>query len=210
MKQFARNVVSLLFWILVSPLSLPVHLSRRFDRNDHLFRFGSQCVSLLPGLPGVYARRAYYVTVLPRCGRDVVIEFGTVFAQRDTEIGARVYVGAFCNVGTSRIADDVLIGSNVDVISGRHIHYCDDPETPIRDQGGHFEKIAIGEGSWLGNRSVIMADIGQHAVVGAGAVVVTACESYTINVGNPARNIRSRLDELDDVPEEQLQHAQSA
>lgn len=79
-----RSTLSLLFLALAAPLSLPIRWMRRLDRDDHFFRFGSQCVSLVPGLPGVYLRRAYYVTVLPRCGKDVVIEFGTIFAQWDT------------------------------------------------------------------------------------------------------------------------------
>lgn len=211
MRSALRSTLSLLFLALVAPLALPVRWTRRVDRHDHIFRFGSQFVSLVPGLLGVYVRRAYYLTVLPRCGRDVVIEFGTILAQRDTEIGERVYIGAFCNVGTCRIGNEVLVGSNVDIISGRHVHYCDAPDVPIRDQGGIFEKISIGEGSWLGNRSIVMAEVGSHCVIGAGAVVIRPCEDYTVYAGNPARPVRSRLKEPDTaMSEERLRRARSA
>lgn len=211
MRPALRSTLSFLFFTLVAPLSLPVRWTRRLDRHDHIFRFGSQCVSLVPGLLGIYVRRAYYVTVLPRCGEDVLIEFGTIFAQRDTEIGKRVYIGAFCNVGTCRIGDEVLVGSNVDIISGRHVHYFDAPHIPIRDQGGLFEKISVGRGSWLGNRSVVMADVGSHCVVGAGAVVVRPCDDYVIYAGNPAHPVRNRLEEPDTaMPDEQLRSARSA
>lgn len=210
MKRYARPLLDALFLLFLAPLGLPVRWSRGLDRHDHIFRFGSHCVSLIPGLPGVYARRAYYATVLPRCGRDVTIEFGTIFAQRDTEIGERVYLGAFCSVGMCRIGDDVLIGSNVDIISGRHVHHCDNPAVPIRYQGGRFEPISVGEGSWLGNRSIIMAPVGRHAVVGAGTVVIDPCGDYTVNVGNPARRVRDRLEQLGTVAEEALREARSA
>lgn len=211
MRSAIRSTLSLLFLGLVAPLSLPIRWMRRLDRHDHLFRFGSQCISLVPGLLGIYVRRAYYVTVLPRCGKDVVIEFGTLFAQRDTEIGDRVYIGAFCNVGTCRIGDEVLVGSNVDIISGRYVHFCDDPDIPIRDQGGVFEKISIGDGSWLGNRSIVMAEVGSHCVIGAGAVVIRPCDEYGIYAGNPARPVRNRLNVPGaGLPEERLRRARSA
>ena len=196
--------------MVMAPLSLPVRWARPVDGDDHIFRFGSHVASLIPGLPGVYARRAYYVTVLPRCGRDVTIEFGTIFAQRDTQIGSGVYIGAFCNIGMCRIGDNVLLGSNVDIVSGRRVHFSSDPEIPIRDQGGRLEKISIGEGSWLGNRSIVLADVGRHAVVGAGAVLIDPCADYSVNVGNPAHTTRNRREQLGAVPEEQLRRARSA
>lgn len=211
MKSTARSFLSFVFLVLVAPLALPIRWSRRWDKEDHIFRFGSHCVSLVPGLPGVFLRRAYYLTVLPHCGDDVVIEFGTIFAQRHTDLGKRVYIGAFCNIGMSSIGDDVLIGSNVDIISGQHVHCFEDPDLPIRDQGGRLEKISVGEGSWIGNRSIIMADVGRHAVVGAGAVVTRSCGEYTVNVGNPARTVRHRLEQPESFPEEEplrrVQHA---
>jgi len=193
MKSVARVFLLVLFGTLVAPLALPVRWSKPIDRRDHVFQFGSHVVSLMPGLPGVYVRRAFYLLVLPWCDSDVTLEFGTLLAQRDTEIGKRVYVGAFCNIGMCRIGNDVLIGSNVDIVSGQRVHATDDPEKPIREQSINLEKVSIGKGSWIGNRSVIMADIGQHAVVGAGSVVTRPCGEYTVNAGNPARTIRHRL-----------------
>lgn len=50
----------------------------------------------------------------------------------------------------------------------------------------------IGRDAWLGNGSIVMADVGNHAVVGAGAVVVKPVAAWSIVAGNPAREIRSR------------------
>jgi serine acetyltransferase len=37
-----------------------------------------------------------------------------------------------------------------------------------------------------------MADIGRHAIVGSGAVVVKPVADYAVVVGNPARFVRDR------------------
>ena len=42
---------------------------------------------------------------------------------------------------------------------------------PIQEQGGIFETVKIGENCWIGNRAIIMANLGKQCVVGAGTVV---------------------------------------
>ena len=91
------------------------------------------------------------------------------------------------------IEDHVTIGSNVDILSGRRQHHCEDLDRPIQEQGGTFEPVRIGRNSWIGNSSVIMADIGPHSVIGAGAVVVGPIPGRSVAVGNPARVIRERI-----------------
>ena len=65
-------------------------------------------------------------------------------------------------------------------------------DTPIKNQGGNFEKITIGEDTWIGNGSLIMADIGNHCIIGAGSVVTNSIPDYSIAVGNPAKIIKIR------------------
>jgi virginiamycin A acetyltransferase len=84
------------------------------------------------------------------------------------------------------IDDDVLIGSNVDILSGRHQHHSDDPTRPRRDQGGSFHAVHIGRNAWIGNSSVIMGDVGDDTVIGAGSVVVESISPWCVAVGNPA------------------------
>jgi acetyltransferase-like isoleucine patch superfamily enzyme len=55
--------------------------------------------------------------------------------------------------------------------------------------------VRIGEGSWVGSGAIVMADIGKHCVIAAGAVVTEAVPDYAIAGGVPARVIRSRLPE---------------
>jgi acetyltransferase-like isoleucine patch superfamily enzyme len=65
----------------------------------------------------------------------------------------------------------------------------------MREQGGEFEKITIGVDSWLGNSSVVMANVGTKSIVAAGSVVIKDLEPYSIVGGNPAKLLKSRLPE---------------
>jgi len=88
-----------------------------------------------------------------------------------------------------------MLGSNVDIISGKNQHNFDRLDIPMREQGGDLEKIVIGEDSWLGNSSVVMANVGKKSIVAAGSVVVKDVPPYSIVGGNPARVLKSRLPE---------------
>ena len=62
-------------------------------------------------------------------------------------------------------------------------------------QGGSHG-IDIGNGVWVGQNAVILSgckNIGNGAVIGAGAVVTHDVPPYAIVVGNPARVLRYRL-----------------
>ncbi len=151
-----------------------------------------QCLSLFPGNTGIFLRRAYYRMTILECGRDFSIGFLSWIAHRESKIGASVYVGAGCILGTVAIDDDVLIGSNVNILSGRHQHSTELSNVPTHLQGGNFSRTAIGQNVWIGNCSVIMADIGNAAIVGAGSVVVKPVLELEVVAGNPAKFIKSR------------------
>ena len=192
MKTAWKALAGALSWVLVAPGAFCVRLLAPLDRRHSLFQFGSHCISLLPGLPGAYLRKAYYAIVLGCPCRGLSIGFGTVLAQRGITFGSNVYIGSFCNVGLCAIEDDVLIGSGVHIISGRHVHSFDRTDVPIRLQGGSLKQIRIGEGSWLGNGAIVMEDVGAQCIIGAGAVVPAPCEPFGIYVGNPAKLVRQR------------------
>ncbi|MBI4605061.1 MAG: acyltransferase [Planctomycetes bacterium] len=193
MRRLAKALASILARVLVAPAAYPVAWLAPLDGRHALFQLGSHLMSLLPGLPGVYLRREYYKVVLGLRSKGFVIEFGTILAQRGTEIGSNVYIGPFCNIGLSAIEDDVLLGSNVDVVSGKHTHSFDRTDVPIREQEGVLKKIRIGRGSWIGNKSVVLETVGEGCVVGAGSVVTAETEPWVVLAGNPARPIRPRV-----------------
>ncbi len=192
MKGFFKIIAVLTARLLVLPLYVPLAAAERFIRDDQPFQCCSQLLSLVPGIPGNYLRREFYRLSLAKCSSDCCIGFGTVLHQRTVEIGRRVYIGTNCSIGECIIEDDALLGSNVDVISGNKQHFFDLPDVPVREQGGKLEKITIGEDAWLGNSSVVMANIGRKSIVGAGSVVAGDVEPFSIVAGNPARFIKKR------------------
>jgi acetyltransferase-like isoleucine patch superfamily enzyme len=72
-------------------------------------------------------------------------------------------------------------------LSGKKQHGFEQIGVPIQEQGGTFEQVQLGENCWIGERSVIMADLGRQCVVGAGSVVTKSFEDLSIIGGNPAK-----------------------
>lgn len=149
-------------------------------------------LALLPGLPGILLRRAFYCQTLKCCRWDLTVCFGALITHPTARIGSNVWIGGYSLIGRCSISDNVLIASRVSVLSGRHPHRFDDPSKPIQGQGGAFVEIQLGADSWLGEGSIVMADLGRGCVVGAGAVVVKPVNDFAVVVGNPARQVSTR------------------
>lgn len=197
MKSFLKAVADGVAVLLVLPAALLYWLGRAALGADKAFPGWSQAFALIPGLSGVYLRRAFYRLVLPRCEPGCCLCFGTVFSHPTAEIGRNVYVGVYCCVGDVTLEDDVLLSSQVSIINGGGQHRIDRLDVPIREQPGTFPRVTIGCDSWIGDRSVVLADVGRYCVIGAGSVVTRSIPDYAIAVGNPARVIRFRNQNLD-------------
>lgn len=193
-SRYAKSLGSLLAAIPMLPLALlyKVNVLLFRTRRDEIFQGFSQFVSLFPGFSGNYLRRAFYRQTLAHCSTDCHIGFGTLFATPDVRIGKSVYIGPHCMIAHATIGDDVLLGSHVDIVAGRHQHNFDRLNVPIRVQGGSYEPVSIGRDVWIGNGATVIADIGNQAIVAAGSVVVKPVEPRTIVGGNPARLISTR------------------
>lgn len=192
MKTISKKILLTIATILVAPLLLIFKSLNWTLKSDRLFASFSQLLSLIPGKSGNYLRASFYRFTLPSGQFDVVISFLTLLFQRDTEIGSGVYIGPQCNIGKCRIGKNTLLGSGVHVMSGKNQHTINSLEIPIKNQGGCYEKVSIGEDCWVGNGALIMANIGNQCVVGAGSVVISDIPDYSIVGGNPAKVIRSR------------------
>jgi len=192
MKPILKSLARLLAQALVLPPWLLYRLASLVLTRPAAFPGWSQAFSLLPGFTGVYLRWAFYRWALSECGADACIGFGTTFSHPTARVGPRVYVGAFCSLGDVTLEEDVLIASHVSVMNGSGQHGTERLDVPIREQAGVLPRVSIGRDSWIGERAIVMADVGRHCVVAAGSVVTKPLPDYAVAVGSPARVVRFR------------------
>ncbi|MFP6659455.1 MAG: acyltransferase, partial [Pirellulales bacterium] len=191
-KRIGKILANSFALVAVLPAWFALRVSQLLLGVEKGFAGWSQLFSLLPGVSGVYLRWTFYRLTLSRCGQGACISFGTVFSHCTAAVGKKVYVGAYCSIGDVNLQDDVLLSSHVSIINGCRQHGINRLDIPIREQKGQFPRVTIGRDSWIGERAVVMADVGKHCVVGAGAVVTKPLPDYAIAVGNPAKVLRYR------------------
>ncbi len=89
------------------------------------------------------------------------------------------------------VGDDVLVASDVSIISHNH---GIDPESkePYMKQKLETAPVSIGDNCWIGDKVIILpgVSIGKGCVIGGGAIVTRDVPDYSIAVGNPARVIK--------------------
>ena len=194
-REFVKGCARLAALFAVSPLLFSYWCWSLALGRDRALEGSSQTLSLLPGLIGIYMRRAFLMQVLAGCHKSVTVEFGTLFSQTGARLDENVYIGPRCQLGLVHIERDALLGPAVHVPSGAQTHGIDDPTKPIREQEHIRSQVRIGAGAWIGSAAVVMADVGSGSVVGAGAVVTKPLPERVIAAGVPARVIRPRVAE---------------
>jgi acetyltransferase-like isoleucine patch superfamily enzyme len=182
-----KDYLQRLSFFIATALTCPLFIAVRIVGGDGLFCTFGQLLALFPGKTGSYLRVAYYGKTLLRCSDKVFIGFGSFFSHRNAVVGEGVYIGAYCIIGMAKIGKNCTLGSHVSVLSGKRQHGFDQVGVPIQEQGGTFEQVQLGENCWIGERSVIMADLGAQCVVGAGSVVTKSFDDLSIVGGNPAK-----------------------
>ncbi len=180
--------------VAVFPQVVSFRIRARLMGSDRALEGSTQLLALLPGLFGQYIRRAFLRCTLEHCDVTATIEFGTIFSQCSARIDAYAYVGPRCHLGWVHIERDVLVAAGVHIPSGGRTHGIDDPVVPIREQAHSRSMVRIGAGAWIGSAAVVMADVGAHTVVGAGAVVTRTLPDCAIAAGVPAKVVRYRAD----------------
>ena len=193
LKRVLKQVAHAGATVCVLPWLLSYWLSASVFGPNRALEGASQALAFLPGMPGVYLRRAFLARVLTHCDVSAEVHFGTLFSQAGAVIGANVYVGPRCQLGLVDLEPDVLLAAGVHVPSGGKTHAFDDPAAPIRGQGGERRRVTIGAGAWVGTNAIVLADVGPGTVVGAGSVVTTALPPFVVAAGVPCRVIRPRF-----------------
>ena len=194
-RRLAKSVAQLLCMAVMLPCVVVYRLNAILMGSSTAFSGWSQLLSLLPGLPGVHLRRAFFGLAMQKCSGECHIGFGTIFSEPDVSIDRGVYIGNYCSIGEVTIEKDVLIASHVSIMNGCHQHGSQLLNVPIREQAGHYEPVTIGQDSWLGERSIVAASVGKHCIVGAGSLVLHPVPDYCVVVGVPARILRDRRSE---------------
>jgi acetyltransferase-like isoleucine patch superfamily enzyme len=176
--------------VLCMPLALPFALLGRL--SDILFRSCSELLGQVPYLPGVMLRNAFYRLSLTACGRNVIVEYGTILLYRNVRIGENVLLGRHNILHLCDVGDWVLTGERCTFLSGSRYHAFERLDIPIALQGGERRRIRVGRDCWIGAHAVVMDDIGDQSVVAAGAVVSRPVPAATVVAGVPARVVRAR------------------
>lgn len=164
----------------------------------------------------------FKLTDFHRIGKDVVLEKGVLaFHCENIWIGDNVYVGHnsilkayyknemkigdgtwigqncfFHSGGGIEIGKDVGIGPSVKILTSNHVNeylYQAVLHNPIE-----FKKVVIEDDSDIGVGAIILPGVvvGKGSIIGAGAVVTKNIPPYSVAVGNPARILRNRKDNL--------------
>jgi acetyltransferase-like isoleucine patch superfamily enzyme len=108
-------------------------------------------------------------------------------------IGQRCIIGRGSHIvghWNIEIGDDIQTGPYVYITDQNHTY--EDPDEPIGRQWPTEAAVRIGSGSWLGANVVILpgAQIGEHVVVAAGAVVRGVIPDHCVVAGVPAKVVR--------------------
>lgn len=140
---------------------------------------------------GVGTRIWAFAHVLPQAviGNNVNICDG-VFIENDVVIGDDVTIK--CGV---QIWDGLVIEDGVFV--GPNVTFCNDKMPRSKRHPDVYLKTTVKFGASIGANATILPGltIGQHAMVGAGAVVTCDVPPYATVVGNPARIINYNIDD---------------
>jgi acetyltransferase-like isoleucine patch superfamily enzyme len=109
----------------------------------------------------------------------------------EIRVGHNVFINQNCtfyDLGGLDIADDVMIGPNVSIITAGH------PVDPAQRRAATIGRpIGIEKGVWIAAGATIIGGVtvGANSVVAAGSVVTRDVPANTLVGGNPARVIRS-------------------
>jgi UDP-2-acetamido-3-amino-2,3-dideoxy-glucuronate N-acetyltransferase len=154
-----------------------------------------------------------FIRVSPtvQLGRRVVIHcfanlYGCLVGD-DTRVGAFVEIQAGAKIGARcKISSHTFICSGVtvedEVFVGHGVMFTNDLDPRATDEDGDLQTDAdwkivptqVCRGASIGSSAVILPGltIGEGALVGAGAVVTTNVEPWTVVAGCPARFLRLR------------------
>jgi virginiamycin A acetyltransferase len=191
-RSALKFAIDAICFVLIVPAAATAMLEARLlPSSERVFAMWAQALALVPGVPGVFVRRAYYRLTLHKASARFSVGFGSFFSHRGVVIEEDVYIGALSIVGSSILRKGCSIGSKSSVISGSRLHARERDGSWAPSDLQRLEQIEIGEHALIGEGCLVMANVGRCALVAAGAVVSGRVAPNVVVAGNPARFVRS-------------------
>lgn len=172
----------------------------KYKNKQLLFRFvqnlfGSKWFSY----PGLFRLRTIAYQKCFGLGADSIIEndvwiYRTHGKNGRISFGDRVLLARHVQIdytGEVVIEDDVWFSEGACVHS--HSHEITKNRISRGTNSVSLQKVHFRKGCWVGSRAIILPqanEIGEHAIVAAGAVVTKPVPPFTIVAGNPAKVIK--------------------
>ncbi|TDE08410.1 acyltransferase [Dyadobacter psychrotolerans] len=134
-----------------------------------------------------------------------------LWARKTLVIGKDFYIGRDSFIETDCVIGDYVIVANKVGVVGKYDHHFQYVGIPIRKapaiRDGNYNwkgtdlLTKIGDDVWIGYGVTVMGGvtINNGAIIAAGAVVTKDVEPYSIYGGNPAKKIRERFDNKEDL-----------
>lgn len=156
------------------------------------YQFGASLIRNIGGEIGRKMRLNFYRLSGANIGKNVKIHEGiTFYRPYNLEIGDGTEIGVGTVISSRK---KIKIGRGVGIGPGCSI-YDNDHKMPL-EFGKESEMIdspiEIGDGSWIGTRTIILKGvlIGKNVTVGAGSVVNKSVLDNAVVSGNPAKIIK--------------------
>ncbi|MBK7172712.1 MAG: acyltransferase [Bacteroidales bacterium] len=139
-----------------------------------------------------YLRKVLVRSFIRKCGKGLRVKRNADISMF-IEIGDNSELGTNCLIQSNTIIGDyVIMGPDVKIYTKNHSFARLD--IPVALQGVSAETTQIGNDVWLSANVIITpgVKIGNHVIVGAGAVVTKDIPDYAIAGGVPAKVLKYR------------------
>src|SRR4029079_8913871 len=154
-RRLLKSAVDAICLVMAAPAAVMCAAETRLGpRAETMFTAWAQTFALVPGIAGVFLRRAFYRLTLEACASSFCIGFGAMFTHRAATIEQDVYVGPYALIGSCRLGRGALVGSRSSILSGGSLHTLDASGRWAATDLTRLHRVDIGAYAWIGEASV--------------------------------------------------------
>ncbi len=149
----------------------------------------------------------FYRTLFKSCGKDVIFDPRSIFSYNTISVGDSVFIGPgavfSASVSKIEIGNKVMFGPNVTIMGGDHntseigkFMFDVNFKLPENDK-----PVIIKDDVWVGTGVIVLkgVTVGTGSIIAAGALVIEDVPEYTIVGGVPAKILKKRFSEKDEL-----------